>query len=531
MDATTFAATRNGQHQQLVTRFPNASFELAQAQQVENMIKPDSSRTFLAAVILLLPTASEAAQAAACSCESAHGDLLELAGKAAALNRQVASCLLAQHNAAGPPVHSLSPASIVGSPEHKLGAAGGGHAPPVSLNPAVQTVWDNGGSNTSRLTYELDEVDETEYQEGQLGFETQARAPVTRTLDNLMPSNRYKKKFAEEVQLGAHTAKMASGYVDVMTPTEFTFKTVPDIKFGDYKQVLDAIPEPWVQDKRFSMHGYVTHKHAVNPTGLDEEERAAHKIPQEAQKLSDTLAKEQGEVRTRLVKLQLPAAELAKHLHTSTYPFDNPKCLANSLRQQGAQEETEGTDTRSELEQFESVVHEAFCDMHEQLRVLSDRLTLASHLSFLQDYDLQMRRAAAVAPQNKQVVALAFGRDQQRSFSPHSNLPAERMKMPKTPKLEDARSILDAIQGQHKGGHGGARKGASAFFGSHGKKGKQGGKKAAGGSAAETQHATPGSKATATGGASAASGNLTWKAKNQKRNNDKKGGGHPAAEQ
>ena len=191
--------------------------------------------------------ASEAAQAAACSCESAHGDLLELAGKAAALNRQVASRLLAQHNAAGPPVHSLSPASIVGSPEHKLGAAGGGHAPPVSLNPAVQTVWDNGGSNTSRLTYELDEVDETEYQEGQLGFETQARAPVTRTLDNLMPSNRYKKKFAEEVQLGAHTAKMASGYVDVMTPTEFTFKTVPDIKFGDYKQVLDAIPEPWVQ--------------------------------------------------------------------------------------------------------------------------------------------------------------------------------------------------------------------------------------------------------------------------------------------
>jgi hypothetical protein len=55
------------------------------------------------------------------------------------------------------------------------------------------------------------------------------------------------------------------------------------------------------------MHGYVTHKHAVNPTGLDEEERAAHKVPLEAQKLSDTLAKEQGNVRARLVKLQLPA--------------------------------------------------------------------------------------------------------------------------------------------------------------------------------------------------------------------------------
>jgi len=244
---------------------------------------------------------------------------------------------------------------------------------------------------------------------------------------------------------------MASGYVDVLTPSEFTFKTVPDIKFGDYRQILDVIPEPWVADKRFSMHGYVTHKHAVNPTGLDEEERAAHKIPQEAQKLSDTLAKEQGEVRTRLVKLQLPAAELAKHLHTITYPFDNPKCLANSLRQQGAQEETEGTDARSELEQFEAVVHEAFSRLNEQLRVLSDRLTLASHLSFLQDYDLQMQRAAAVAPQNKQVVALAFGREQQRSFSPHSNLPAERMKMPKMPTLQDAKGILDIIEAQQKG--------------------------------------------------------------------------------
>jgi hypothetical protein len=37
----------------------------------------------------------------------------------------------------------------------------------------------------------------------------------------------------------------------------------------------------------------------VNPTGLDEEALAAHKIPQEALKLSDSLAKEQGNVRAR----------------------------------------------------------------------------------------------------------------------------------------------------------------------------------------------------------------------------------------
>jgi len=377
----------------------------------------------------------------------------------------------------------------------------------------------------------LDEVDEKEYQEEQLGFETQARAPVTRTLDNLAPANRYKQSFAKEAQLGHHSAKMFSCYVDALTPNEFTFKTLSDVKIEDYKKTVDALPEPWVYEKRFSVHGYATHKHPVNPTGLDEEELAAHKIPLEAQKLSDSLAKEQGNVRARQVKVLLPAAELAKGLHDASDPLDNPKCLANQLRQMYAQEETEEEDPRSELEQFEAVVHETFINLNESLRVLSDRLTLASHLSFLQDYDLQMQRAAAVAPQNKHIIARAFGREQQRSFSPHSNLPAERMKMPKTPKLADARSILDAIQGQHKGGHGGARKGASAFFGSHGKKGKQGGKKAAGGSAAETQHATPGSKATATGGASAASGNLTWKAKNQKRNNDKKGGGHPAAEQ
>jgi hypothetical protein len=121
---------------------------------------------------------------------------------------------------------------------------------------------------------------------------------------------------------------------------------VPDIKFGDYKQILDAIPEPWVTDKRFSVHGYATHKHAVNPTGLDEEERAAHKIPLEAQDLSDTLAKEQGTVRARQVKLQLPAAELAKHLHTITDPYTNCPLSASptySLRQQCAHEETEGT--------------------------------------------------------------------------------------------------------------------------------------------------------------------------------------------
>jgi hypothetical protein len=48
---------------------------------IHDSIKEDSSRSFLAAVIVLLPTASQAAHAAACSSESAQGDLLELGSK------------------------------------------------------------------------------------------------------------------------------------------------------------------------------------------------------------------------------------------------------------------------------------------------------------------------------------------------------------------------------------------------------------------------------------------------------------------
>ena len=95
MDATTFAASRNIKLRQLDARYPNVGFELAQAQHVEGTIRDDSSLPLLAAIIILLPTADEAATAAACNHESAHGDLLELARNAAVLNRQAAASLLA----------------------------------------------------------------------------------------------------------------------------------------------------------------------------------------------------------------------------------------------------------------------------------------------------------------------------------------------------------------------------------------------------------------------------------------------------
>jgi hypothetical protein len=166
-----------------------------------------------------------------------------------------------------------------------------------------------------------------------------------------VPSARYNKKFAKEVQLRPHTAKMLSQYVDVLTPSKFRFKTLHDVKiFMDHEKILAAIPEPWVDAKGYSVHSYATHKHPVNPTGLDEEALATYKIPEEAQKLSDTLAKEQGSIHACLVKLQLPAAELAKYLHSCTEPLDNPKCLSNSLRQEFGQEADEGADARTELE-------------------------------------------------------------------------------------------------------------------------------------------------------------------------------------
>jgi hypothetical protein len=140
--------------------------------------------------------------------------------------------------------------------------------------------------------YEFDEDDEDEPQTGQFGFETMVRAPGTQSLDNLVPSARYTKKFAKEIQLGLHTAKMLSQYVDVLTPSEFRFKTLHDVEIQDHEKTLAAIPEPWVDAKGYSVHGYATHKHSVNPTGLDEEALATYKIPQEAQKLSNTLAQE-----------------------------------------------------------------------------------------------------------------------------------------------------------------------------------------------------------------------------------------------
>jgi hypothetical protein len=102
------------------------------------------------------------------------------------------------------------------------------------LTLAVQTVWNNGGSSASRLAYELDAEDEAELQADQLDFETTARAPGTQTLDNLVPYARFKKICSR--RRSSYAAKMLSQYMDVLTASEFRFKTLPDVNIQDHEK-------------------------------------------------------------------------------------------------------------------------------------------------------------------------------------------------------------------------------------------------------------------------------------------------------
>jgi hypothetical protein len=118
-----------------------------------------------------------------------------------------------------------------------------------------------------------------------------------------------------------------SCYLERVTKDGFKYRALADVKAGDHKKLVHGIPKPWVEDKAFTLSGYTKHKHPANPTGLDEDEMLAHKVPADAQKKSDALAKQQLQVRAQLVKLQLPAAEIARSLYDMTNPQDSPTAL------------------------------------------------------------------------------------------------------------------------------------------------------------------------------------------------------------
>jgi hypothetical protein len=75
---------------------------------------------------------------------------------------------------------------------------------------------------------------------------------------------------------------------------------------------------------------------------------------------------------------------------------------------------------------------------------LSDRTTLVAHPAMVHDYDLQMQRVQAVAPQTTALAQAEFGRASSASFVPHSSVSAERMKVETDPSLTVA-NLADAI--------------------------------------------------------------------------------------
>jgi hypothetical protein len=124
-----------------------------------------------------------------------------------------------------------------------------------------------------------------------------------------------------------------------------------------------------VLGKAYDLTKYTKHKHPVAPTGLDEDELLSYKIPAEAQKTSDDLAKEQLKVRARLVKLHLPANECAMKLFEHTTPHDTPTELKDWITTTYPSPECEegASDTRPEAERFEGSVHEYISELHEVL--------------------------------------------------------------------------------------------------------------------------------------------------------------------
>jgi hypothetical protein len=184
---------------------------------------------------------------------------------------------------------------------------------------------------------------------------------------------------------------------------------------------------------------------------MDADAVLAYKIPADDLKASENLAKKQLEVRDHLLKLQLPAAEAAKQLFDHTNPFESPAALKAALMAWFVPEE--GADTRPEAEQFESCVHVIFTQLNISAALLSNRLTLESHVSLLYDYDMQLQRTALVSTQSKALKQEAFGREVAHTFSPHSSVLAQRIKVDTDwPKLtlENLTEALNNRKGLHK---------------------------------------------------------------------------------
>ena len=530
MDAEAFALTRNVQLKQLVESVPRAGVDIAQANWILESLVEDSPTPYLAAVILLLKTAVPEAVAAACSHMTDRTALLAFARHAAETNNSQA-LLFFDRTAHTTP-------SRLTSPDYSQGAGTTAHGGVLLMSPVVENqVFDNGGICLEVLSYPEEEAEEV-VEKVQTGFQTDNSVVGTKTLDNLAPPPEFAKAWAKDMKLGKHINKIISGYISKITKNGFEFKAHADLKAGDLDSLMSRLPLPDVQGKAFDLAKYTKHKHPVGPTGLDLDEMAEHKIPAASLKDSDELAKVQQKVRERTVKLLLPANECAMQLFEHTAPQDTPTALKEwILNAYPSTECEEGTqDERPEAEKFEGSVRVYINTLHEALYALTDRLTLASHAGFLEDYDLQMQRVKLVAPQTPAVANEAFGRGSASTFVPHSTVPADRMKSVKHRPVT-AETIAQALWQQKDKTN--DRKRPNADFLGKGSLQSRAGKLKGGGknpSPTAALSPVPGSKTPPQGqGGAAASGKNFAKGKGNKNpspgSKKSPGGGHPAAEE
>jgi hypothetical protein len=166
MDSEAFALASSVQLKQLAERFTQVGVDTAQAKLISDSIRPDSSLPFLAAVILLLPTACQAAVAAACNHVVDPAELHIHAKQTADANNQQAILFFNQP--------AVSPPAPSHTPDYLGGSAATGHAGVVPMSPPVEIQkHDNGCILSLDLAYPEDEAEEVE-ERPKVGFQTEA---------------------------------------------------------------------------------------------------------------------------------------------------------------------------------------------------------------------------------------------------------------------------------------------------------------------------------------------------------------------
>jgi hypothetical protein len=144
---------RNVQLKQLATHFTQVGVDTTQSKWISDSINEHSSMPYLAAVILLLPSAAQDAVAAACNSTTSPADLLALAKQTADTNNQQA-LLIFNQTAPSTPTPCLSP-------DYSQGPAASAHGAVVPMTPGVELQkFDNGGICTSTLSYPEEEAEE-----------------------------------------------------------------------------------------------------------------------------------------------------------------------------------------------------------------------------------------------------------------------------------------------------------------------------------------------------------------------------------